>query len=79
MYRYNPEMKYKYDHTHYPVNQEGPSANCMLDIYSYRFINEERRKLEIKKYLKTADNSEAVLFKDLNAREILIEKVNNTW
>ncbi len=78
-YRYNPQKEYIYDENHYPINPDPPTANCMLDIYSYRFFNEDRRRKELKEYVNSHREDENQIFSDLMSYEIYVEKVIEKW
>lgn len=51
LYRFYPEIDYKWRKALMPVNQPGPKENCMLPFYSYHFISEEERNAEYQERL----------------------------
>jgi len=55
-YRFIDEIDYKWDKGLIPCNQPGPAENCMLDLYSYRYLREKQRQEIYKDYLKRWDN-----------------------
>lgn len=46
LYRYCPEVDYKWKKALMPVNQPGPKEDCLLPVYSYHFIDERSRQIE---------------------------------
>lgn len=51
MYRYIPEISYEWDGGLLPINQPGPTEDCMLRMFSRRFMTDEQREAEFVKFM----------------------------
>lgn len=75
MYRYIPELDYKWGNGAVPINQPGPFEDSMLTMYSSRFITEELRQKEYSKFIIRKGNyslNEVRLFESLIDVELAI-------
>lgn len=80
LYKYSHETNYKWGKGLIPINQPGPMESCMLDVYSYRYLDEIRRKNAFKDCLKHPDyytNGQRRLLLSLDDSEIMISTAVN--
>jgi hypothetical protein len=76
-YKFIDEINYEWDKGLIPCNQPGPSENCMLDLYSYRYLKSELRMRVYKQFLREWNKYnfiERKHFEGLVAPEIMVEQ-----